>query len=219
MAKKKSVKTARKPAAPPETPQDPVEAAFALAATLGWEAVDFPAIAAATGHNPADLAERFGDMHGILAAFGRRLDRKAVESAVSGLDMSPRDRLFDLLMERFDGLNEQRDGIKAFIAAARRDPACLLAGLPHLARSMARMLEAAGVDAGGVGGALRVAGLTGLYLKTLRIWAGDDSPDLGRTMAALDRALARAEQAMALRFGPFSAGGRAGADFTGSPDR
>ena len=55
------------------------------------------------------------------------------------------------------------------------------------------MLEAAGIPANGPRGAVIALGLAGIYLYTLRIWVGDNSPDMGKTMAALDRALDRAE--------------------------
>ncbi|MEE3092498.1 MAG: TetR family transcriptional regulator, partial [Pseudomonadota bacterium] len=43
-------------------------------------------------------------------------------------------------------------------------------------------------------GLLRAKGLLAVWLITERVWLGDDSPDLGPTMAALDRNLRRAEK-------------------------
>lgn len=196
---------AKKSVKKPASPRDPIDAALELAAEKGWAEISFEDIARVSGHGLADLRERFADKTDIIAAFGRRLDRKAAESAGYGADMPRRDRLFDLLMERFDGLNEQRGGIVSFINTIRFDPKQVVIGLPHLARSMARMLEAAGIEAEGVIGAVKVAGLTALYLKTLRVWVEDDSVDLGKTMAALDQNLAKAEQMMQMR--PFGGGG------------
>lgn len=65
--------------------------------------------------------------------------------------------------------------------------------MPHLCRSMTWMMEAAGIETLGLRGALKVAGLTGVYLKVLKTWTEDDSPDLAKTMAALDKDLGRAE--------------------------
>jgi hypothetical protein len=42
---------------------------------------------------------------------------------------------------------------------------------------------------------LRAAGLLAVWGYTVQAWQKDDSPDLSATMAALDRALSRAEQA------------------------
>jgi len=40
-----------------------------------------------------------------------------------------------------------------------------------------------------------------VWLKTLRVWLDDDSPDLARTMAALDRNLGRAGRCAEVIFG------------------
>jgi len=45
-------------------------------------------------------------------------------------------------------------------------------------------------------GRLRVKGLSALYLSTLRVWFRDDSDDLSKTMAALDRGLSRIDRAV-----------------------
>jgi hypothetical protein len=58
------------------------------------------------------------------------------------------------------------------------------------------MLQAAGIDSSGPGGALRVAGLVGIYASVFRIWLEDDDPGHARTMAALDRRLRRGERAL-----------------------
>ena len=84
---------------------------------------------------------------------------------------------------------------RAELAELRRDPALAFAAAPLALNSMAWMLEAAELDAGGAAGALRGGGLLGVWLATLRAWEADGSADLGPTMAALDRALDRAEQA------------------------
>jgi hypothetical protein len=60
---------------------------------------------------------------------------------------------------------------------------------------MAWMLTAAGVKTTGLRGLLATDGLIAVWLYTLNAWQRDDSADLSTTMAALDRALARAEQA------------------------
>lgn len=175
-----------------------VEAALDIAADGGWTACDFPAIAARAGIAPEDLRLHFEDKADILSAYGRMIDRRVFDALPpDDGGGAPRDRLFDLLMERFDMLNERRAAVTAILSSFRCDPKQAVTGLPHLGRSMGRTLEAAGIPAGGIGGALRIAGLTGVYLKTLRTWREDDSPDLALTMAALDRNLQRAEQAAA----------------------
>ena len=58
-------------------------------------------------------------------------------------------------------------------------------------------LEAAGIGPSGPIGCLRVKGLSVIYLLALRVWLNDDSDDMGKTMASLDRNLGRADSLMA----------------------
>lgn len=174
---------------------DAVLAALQLADELGWEHVTLQDIAQEAGCSLADLHEHFDDKTDILCAFGRMIDRKVL-GAVGEVDesLSARDRLFDILMERFDALNEYRDGVVSILSSFRMDPKQAVISMPHLCRSMTWMMEAAGMDTNGFTGAAKVAGLTAVYLNALRSWVKDDSPDMGKTMAALDKDLGRAEQ-------------------------
>ncbi|MGB0718880.1 MAG: TetR family transcriptional regulator [Bdellovibrionales bacterium] len=177
------------------TKEEIVRHAMDLAAQLGWGHVTLTDIALAAGLSLAELRAEVADKFDILAQLGRLLDQAALDGAGQGdIDASPRDRLFDVLMERFEALNDYRDGIVSVLQSFRCDPKQAVISCPHVCRSMAWMLEAAGEDTNGIKGAVKVAGLTGVYLKVLRVWAADDSSDLGKTMAALDKELARAEK-------------------------
>ncbi len=173
-----------------------IDGALSLAAVQGWESCSVRDIAGEAEVTLEEFYEHFDDRTDVIAAYGRRLDR-AVLSRFADLDYdaSPRDRLFDILMERFDAASEHRDGIVSVLRAGKVDPKQAVIGLPHLGGSMARMLEAAGLETGGLRGAARVAGLAALYLWVLRIWIDDESEDLSKTMAALDKGLGRLESA------------------------
>jgi hypothetical protein len=99
---------------------------------------------------------------------------------------------FDLLMRRFDALNENRDGVLAFMREGHRNPLAALCVATRLMRSMAMTLEVAGLSSSGLLGLARVNGLAVVYGYAVRTWMTDDSPDMAATMAALDRALATA---------------------------
>ncbi|MBV8167764.1 MAG: TetR family transcriptional regulator, partial [Alphaproteobacteria bacterium] len=147
---------------------------------------------AEAGVGLAALYDHIPDRTSILAGLMRRIDR-AVLAAPAEAEGSPRDRLFDVLMRRFEALQPYR---AALLALARDgvDPLRMAALAPALARSMGWMLAAAGLEAGGILGRLRIAGLTVVYATAFRAWLADDGADLGKTMAALDRGLAQAER-------------------------
>ena len=170
-----------------------IASALTLAGTDGWRSVSVAAAARAADLPLSQARVRFPSKAAILLGFGRMADELTLEDAA---DEGPvRDRLFDLLMRRFDALQAQRAGILAVMRALPFDPftAVLLACATR--RSMSWMLQAADAGTTGLTGELRVKGLIAVWLWALRAWERDDSEDLTATMAALDTALARAEQA------------------------
>lgn len=184
----------KKPQPPKKSPRDAaVDAALALAAEKGWTSVGMSDIARKAKIKPADLYELFEDKSDILAAYHRRLDRKVLDTFDGETSGRPRDALFDIFMERFDILNDDRAAMVSIMNALCTDPKEMVIAFPQLGRSMAWMCDAAGIETGGMKGAARVAGLGILYLAVLRVWKEDDSRDMGKTMAALDRYLDRGE--------------------------
>ncbi|MCB1532633.1 MAG: helix-turn-helix transcriptional regulator [Alphaproteobacteria bacterium] len=172
-----------------------IEIALKMAAARGWDQLSLRDLAQEAQIDLAQLHDYFEDKSDILTALGRRIDRQVLENiGEPDFEMNARDRLFDVMMERFDILNEYREGLVAILGSFKLDPKQAVISMPHLCRSMTWMLEAAGVETTGLRGALKVTGLTGVYLNVLRTWQKDDTPDMGKTMAALDKDLSRAEQ-------------------------
>lgn len=170
-----------------------LRSALTIAATGGWRSASLAIVAADAG---ASLAEAYGVIPtrlSILSGLLSRTDRRVLADGPADPDDAPRDRLFDILMRRFDALAADRDGVRAIVRDMPGDPLNALLLAPCFAASMAWMLEAAGLPAVGIGGSLRVKGLALVYLATLRTWLDDDSIDMARTMAALDRNLQRAD--------------------------
>ena len=168
-----------------------ITAALALAAEAGWGAVSPLAAARRANLAPDRARERFSGRATILRKLGQWADAAALAGATE--DGTTRDRLFDLLMRRIDLFQTHRAGILALMRSLPTDPATVLLLACATERSMAWMLEAAGVSATGLTGMLRVKGLTGVWFWTMRAWEHDESEDLSATMAALDQALARVE--------------------------
>src|SRR5258708_31915546 len=96
-----------------------------------------------------------------------------------------------MLMRRVEPVPPHTAALRAILRGSLGDPAALL-DAPAVLRSMAWMLEAAGVPAAGWRGGVRTQLLAGLYLLVLRDFLDDDSADLAKTIAALYRPLPRA---------------------------
>jgi len=179
----------------PDVAEHVLETAMKLVAEAGWRDLSLAAIADAAKLPLARVYPVYPSKQAILDAMFRRIDLAVLEAEEpAAREGSARDRLFDVLMRRFDALAPYRPAITRIVGDQARDPLAAVCGLARLACSMACMLEAAGLSTTGVRGALRVKALSAAYLATLRVWLSDESPDLAATMAALDRHLARLER-------------------------
>jgi hypothetical protein len=174
-----------------------VEAAFGLAGETGWGAVSPASAARHAGLDLATARREFACNGAILKEFGRLADA----AALSGLDDdgSPRDRLFEVILKRFDYMQAHRKGGLALLAALPFNPPLAFVLAELSIASMGWLLEGAGIDATGLQGAVKRRGLFSVWLYGVRAWAKDDSQDLAHTMAAVDKALDKAE-ALASRF-------------------
>ena len=168
-----------------------VNAAFALGAEKGWRHVTAAAAARHAGLDLAQARMAFPCTGDILKSFGRMADAAALKGVLA--DGSVRDILFDILLHRFDFLQTHRAGVLALMKAVPACPPLALALAELNLTSMGWLLEGAGVDATGLRGALKKRGLLLVWAYGMHAWARDESEDLSATMAAVDKALARAE--------------------------
>ncbi|MBV8408586.1 MAG: TetR/AcrR family transcriptional regulator [Alphaproteobacteria bacterium] len=173
-----------------------LDAFLGLVADKGYAAVSLRDVAIAAGLGFADLYRLYPDKLALVKAFVARIDREVLAGTSPALDPEEtvRDRLFDVMMRRFDALKPHRAIVASLRRAASRDPVLALALAPATRRSMALMLEAAGAASDGLAGAVRQRGLLAIYGTVWRVFDRDDSADLGKTMAALDGRLKTAER-------------------------
>lgn len=176
-----------------EIPRDPLDVALDLAARHGWRRLRLSEVAAEAGLPLADLYRRYPSKRSLFAGVMARVDL-AVLADGPGEGDNARERLFDVMMRRFDALKPHREAVRAFLREAPFSPGLGLMALGPTARSLRWMLAAAGLDASGPVGRLRGKGLALIYLKTMRVWLGDNTEDANETMASLDRELQKAER-------------------------
>jgi AcrR family transcriptional regulator len=168
-----------------------------LIPTEGWQGLSLAAIAAAAGLPILQVYRVFRSKQAILYGLSRRTDEIVLaEPPAPEPDERPRDRLFDLLMRRFDALHPYKAALDVLSRELPSDPITALCAGSALLRSMRWMLEAADIPTGGLRGALGVRLTAAAYLSAMRVWRNDESADLGRTMAALDARLRRIERCL-----------------------
>jgi AcrR family transcriptional regulator len=163
-----------------------IVAALDLAARQGWRKTGMDEVAREAKVPLAEAYQLFPTRMAVLVGFARQINDAVLASGEA--EGSTREKLFDLLMRRFDALKPHRAAIRAILRDSVGDPRALC-GAPMFLNSMAWMLEAAGISAAGWRGPMRVFALAGIYGAVFREFLGDDSEDLAKTMAALDRRL------------------------------
>ncbi len=178
-----------------DVPKVALATALNLAGQRGWRDLTMEDIASEGGMTLAQLHDAYRSKGAILDAFVDQIDGAVLSGDSADLAGDPlRDRLFDVVMRRFDALGAHKDAVRAIVRDTGSDPCALIGGTCRLQRSMRWMLEAARVDTSGMSGRLRIKGLMAIYVDVLRTWVRDDSEDMAKTMALLDKRLRQADQ-------------------------
>jgi AcrR family transcriptional regulator len=172
------------------------DAALKLAGEAPWADLTLRDIAKEAGVAFAELYARAPGKSALLDRLSKRFDAAALKAAD---DPSPDigDRLFEVIMARLEIMEPDR--IVLIAIAQNEGPS------PRMARRLAAtsraLLEAAGVDAGGRRGAVRLAAMIAVWVRVLQVWR-DDEGALNRTMAEIDKRL----KLMRKRLGQVGAG-------------
>ena len=196
--KANATKSASKPS-PAIVPRDRViDALLALAAEERFEEISLTQIAARADVSLAEFRDLFASKYAVFAAFLQRIDHVVLEGTSEDLaDENAKERLFDVLMRRLDAMGPYKAGVQGVAEWAKREP-LHAARLNRLAlRSMRFMLEAAGIEATGRVGALKLQGLVIAWARVIGVWLDDEDQGLAATMAELDRQLRRGDALVA----------------------
>ena len=131
----------------------------------------------------ADLYSRAPGKAALLERLSARFDRAALNTAELEPAADAHDRLFEAVMARLEAMEPHR---AALVAIGRSEGLAALG--PRLPRTARALLEAAGIDTGGLKGAARIAAMTAVWTRILMVWR-DDEGALNRTMAEIDKQL------------------------------
>ena len=99
-----------------------VDHALELAAAQGWANTSLSDIAEAAGLTLAQLRATFPSKTAIIAAYTTRVDEAVLNDIDPELaDKSSRERLFDVLMKRFDAMNPHKEAVRSILRASTSD--------------------------------------------------------------------------------------------------
>ncbi len=171
-----------------------IDALMALAATKSWDEISLSDVAERAGVSLAQFRDAFPSKGAVLGGFSRRIDKIVLDGTTGDLaGESDKDRLFDVLMRRFDAMAPYKPALLHINQWAMRDPTALPALNQLTINSLRFMLEAAGLSSEGPLGALKLQGLALGWARVFHVWLADETKDLATTMAALDKEISRGE--------------------------
>ncbi len=114
---------------------------------------------------------------------------------LSSLDgTSSKDLLFEVIMARFDILNNYRKQIKKIIIYLESNPLEVLKLLPPFIESIILTGTLAEIKINGLKGAANIKALLILYIITSYTWRNDESESLEKTMTTLDKYLTQIDK-------------------------
>ena len=173
--------------------RDLARAALATASASTWRTLTLLDLARAAGRPVSDF---YGASMGEAVDCVEEAFDRAISDNLEALDASQtvRDRLFDLVMKRFEAMEPHRAAILAMEAGVDRDPILLTAQHQRHVRCARWVLALAGLEADGMTGNARAQGLGVIIGQARAAWRGDDAGDFTKTMASLDKNLRRAEE-------------------------
>ena len=171
-----------------------VDATMVLAANCGWHSLTLTDIAQKADVSYGQVCRLFATKSAILTAFAKQIDQALLDEVDVDTEEPARDRLFDVLMDRFELLRPYRDAIAAITHDLRRDVSSVPSLWLAASSSMETVLRAAEIEPPALARGVQTQGLVALYTRVLRVFLTDDSDDLAATMKALDKEMTKAER-------------------------
>lgn len=170
-----------------------VRAALKLAETEKWGRLSLAEIADEAGlglkdfHGVADKADLSDAVEPFFDA--------AMSEGSFDTDETARTRLFDVIMMRFEAMEDVRDGAMSYLRWRDRSLDGLALRLKARADTAKWALACAGLDGSSkLPRGLQITALAWAIAQAERAWRQETSPDLSRTMAALDAELIKIEE-------------------------
>ena len=130
----------------------------------------------------------------LLKTISKYVDYLLIKNTKSIENSSSKDMLFEVLMARFDILEENRKAFLEIYKILKKNPQQFIKLLPTFLESMIITAELSKYKVNGLKGSIRLKGLMLIYFITFFQWMEDKDPSLEKTMTALDKNLDQAEK-------------------------
>jgi AcrR family transcriptional regulator len=167
-----------------------IDTALRLADKEGWEKITLEQIAKSTKIPATQIKKKFESTREILPLIVVSVTEKTFAACGKPDNKTPvHDRLFDILMARFDVLQRHRAAILSIVTASRKDPQTALILACAQLEAMKKIQNFSSVLKYKTYRIFTPYLLWMLFLAAFQIWKTDETIDMAKTMAALDRYL------------------------------
>ncbi|MDD9900879.1 MAG: TetR/AcrR family transcriptional regulator [Alphaproteobacteria bacterium] len=162
-----------------------IAAALACADKSGWADTSLNDIAKKAKIRVSSVEAIFPDISDIIRHTLKTLDNEMTALVTDNLTGAWRDDLFEILMSRFEIMDEHKNAYVSLLPAILHLPTAAPRMIRRYGHSMKLMLETAGLQTSPA----HMLIFGGLYASIADTWRKDDTPDLSKTMAAVDKRL------------------------------
>ena len=178
-----------------ETEKNYIKKGFDLINDIGWDKFSIEKLSTKENIPVRDLKVFFKCKYSIVDKFSIMID-KNIESKLrleDFKDSSKKDILFELIMMRFDEMEEFKGSLAKILDVSKNKP--LLASIitRNVMNTMDFFLELSNSYSNYAFDVLKKNFLFLIYSITFKTWLSDNTEDLSKTMAELDKLLSTAE--------------------------
>jgi len=172
-----------------------IKKGFDLINDIGWEKFSLEKLSTKEKIPINDLKVFFKCKNSIVDKFSRMIDKK-IESKLridDFKDSSKKDILFELIMMRFDEMEGYKGSLVKILDVSKNKPLLISIITKNVMNTMDFFLELSNSYNNYAFDFLKKNFLFFIYSITFKTWLSDDTEDLSKTMAELDKLLSTAE--------------------------
>ena len=178
-----------------ETENKYIKKGFDLINDIGWEEFSLEKLSTKEKIPINDLKVFFKCKNSIVDKFSRMID-KNIESKLrieDFKDSSKKDILFELIMMRFDEMESFKGSLLKILDVSKNKPLLISIITKNVMNTMDFFLELSNSYNNYAFDILKKNFLFFIYSITFKTWLSDNTEDLSKTMAELDKLLSTAE--------------------------
>ena len=172
-----------------------IKLAFKLIEEMGWNNFSLEKLAKKESIKIEDLNFFFKDETELIENFSEMID----EQVIKEVDLnefnqnSVKDNIFELIMVRFEKLDPYKKSLDILLKELKYKPKILNKLTKKIFNSLDLFLEISNAKSNYVFDFLKLNIMFIIYGYTFKIWLEDDSEDMSKTMAEVDKWLSEAE--------------------------